>query len=124
MRSSIYVGAIALIAALGFIAGSPWPIILAAALAMPASTVAMPGYYLIYGLLSLVPGANPSSSSGSQVASPDGTVITTTIGDPAAWFTIATPVVGILALTVAATLNVLALRTLVARRRRQSVKSH
>jgi len=124
VRSSIYVVAIALIAAAGFIAGSPWPIVLAAVLALPASLVAMPGYYLIYGLLALVPGANPSSSSGSEVASPDGAVITATIGDPAAWFTVTTTVLGTLALGVAAALNVLALRALAARRRRQSVKSH
>jgi hypothetical protein len=125
MRSSIYVVAIALIAAAGFIVGSPWLIVLAAVLALPASIVAMPGYYFIYGLLALVPGANPASGSGSQVVAPDGTVISSSVtGQPATWFTIATAAIGVLALTIAACLNVLAVRALVAHRQGQSVKSH
>jgi hypothetical protein len=52
------------------------------------------------------------------MTSPDGTVISSAMtGAPAAWFTIITTCLGILALTVAAVLNVLILRALAARKR-------
>jgi hypothetical protein len=116
-RSLIYVVAVALIAAVGFTEESPWPILLAALLAIPASIVALPGYYVVYGVLALIPGANPSSSTGTETFAPDGNTLTSvTTGTPAAWFTITTHLLGILSLTVAALLNVLLLRALAARR--------
>jgi len=118
VRSSLYVVAVSLIAAGGFTDQSPWPILLAALLAVPASFVALPCYYLAYGLLALIPGANPSSSSGSATFAPDGRMLTSvSTGMPAAWFTITTFVLGILTLTVAAFVNVLLLRALAERRR-------
>jgi len=114
VRSSPYVVAVSLIAAVGFTEQSPWPILLA----VPASVVALPCYYLAYGFLALIPGAKPSSSSGSATFAPDGHMLTSvSTGMPAAWFTITTFVLGILTLTVAAFLNVLLLRALAARRR-------
>lgn len=109
--------AVALIAAAGFTQQSPWPILLAALLAFPASMVAVPCYYFAYGVLALVPGANPSSSSGFETVAADGTITSVVTGMPAGWFTITTFVLGILALTVAAIVNVLLLRTLAARKR-------
>ena len=118
VRSFLYVVAVLLIAAVGFAEQSPGPILFAALLAVPASIVALPCYYLAYGFLALVPGANPSSNSGSATFAPDGRMLTSvTTGMPAAWFTIITLVLGILALTVAAFANVLLLRALAARRR-------
>jgi len=118
VKSSLYVVAVALIAAVGFTKQSPWAILLATLLAVPASLVAVPCYYLAYGFLALIPGANPSSSSGSATFAPDGRMLTSvSTGMPAAWFTIATSVLGILALAVAASVNVLLLRALAARRR-------
>jgi hypothetical protein len=49
VRSSLYVVAVLLIAAVGFTDQAPWPILLAALLAVPASFVALPCYYLAYG---------------------------------------------------------------------------
>ncbi len=119
VRSVAYIVTVALLAALGFAEQTPWPILVAALLAVPASIVAVPCYYVAYGLLALVPGANPSSSSGSGTVAPDGRVLTTvSSGAPAAWFTIATIILGILALTLAALVNVLLLQLLAARRRR------
>lgn len=118
VRSSLYVVAVALIAAVGFNEQSPWPILLAALLAVPSSIVALPLYYLAYGFLALIPGANPSSSSGFATFAPDGSMLTSiSTGMPAAWFTITTFILGILALTVAALVNVLLLRALAARSR-------
>jgi len=118
VRSSLYVVAVALITAVGFTEQSAWPILFAALLAVPASIVAVPCYYLAYGFLALIPGANPSSNSGSATFAPDGRMLTTvSTGMPAAWFTITTFVLGVLALTVAAFVNVLLLRALAARRR-------
>lgn len=114
-----YIVTVTLLAAVGFAGQTPWPILVAALLAVPASVVAVPCYYLAYGLLALVPGANPSSSSGSGTVAPDGSVLTSVnSGAPAAWFTIATIALGILALALAALINVLVLQSLAARRRR------
>jgi hypothetical protein len=124
LRSSLYVGAAALFAVLGFIGKSPWPILLAALLTVPVSIAAVACYYLAYGLLALIPGANPSSSSGSATSAPDGRVLTSvSAGAPAAWFTITTSVLGILALAVAALVNVRLLRALAARRRSNAAKT-
>jgi hypothetical protein len=118
VRSSLYVVAVSSIAAVGFTEQSAWLILLAALLAVPTSIVAVPCYYLAYGLLALIPGANPSSNSGSVTFAPDGRLLTTvSAGMPAASFTITTFVLGILALTFAAFVNVLLLRALAARRR-------
>ena len=118
LRSATYVGVVALSATAGFIEESPWPILLAGLLTLPVSIVALPCYYLAYGFLALVPGANPSSNSGSGLTSADGTVISSVMtGAPAEWFTITTTCLGILTLTIAAVLNILILRSLVARKR-------
>ncbi|MGZ4610943.1 MAG: hypothetical protein ACXV4A_10200 [Actinomycetes bacterium] len=118
-RSLTYVLAVAVIAALGFARESPWLILGAGLLALPASMVALPCYYVAFGLLALIPGANPSSSTGSGTSAADGSTLVTT-GTPAAWFTLSTHVVGILALTVAALLDVVLVRALAARRHARS----
>jgi hypothetical protein len=107
---SVYVLVVAVLAALGFITDSTSPILISAMLSLPASLIALPGYYMAYGLLALVPGASPSASSSSSRSA-------STIGDPAAWFLLVTDVVGVLAFTSAALLNLLALRILTTRRR-------
>ena len=91
---------------------------LAALLAAPASIVTLPCYYIAYGVLALIPGANPSSNTRSETVAVDGRTLTSvSTGMPAAWFTITTFVLGILTLTVAAFVNVLLLRALAERRR-------
>ena len=116
-RSSTYLAAVAILATAGFVQGSPGPIVLAALLTLPASIVALPGYYLVYGLLALVTGANPSSSSGSgSGSSAGGSSTTVTTGDVATWFAVTTHVLGVLALTVAAAVNVLLVRAVMSRR--------
>jgi hypothetical protein len=99
----------------GFVSGSPVPIVLAAVLALPASIVAVPCYYLVYGVLATVTGANPSSSSGSG-SSAAGTSTTVTGDDTATWFDVTTHVLGVLALVVAAALNVLLVQAVLSRR--------
>jgi preprotein translocase subunit SecG len=109
------------LATAGFVSGSPGPIVLAALLALPASIVAVPCYYVVYGLLALVTGANSSSSSGSGSgsgsASAGGTSTTVTADDTATWFAVTTHVLGVLALVVAAALNVLLVQAVLSRRR-------
>ena len=118
-RSTTYLAAVAGLATAGFVSGSPAPIVLAAALTLPASIVAVPCYYLVYGLLALVTDANPSSSSGSGSGSSaaGGGSTTITTDDTATWFAVTTHVLGVLALVVAAALNVLLVRAVLARRR-------
>jgi hypothetical protein len=65
LGASIYTLLVAVTAAVGFTTQSASTILIAAGLALPASTLAVPGYYIMFGLLALVPGANPSNSSGS-----------------------------------------------------------
>lgn len=119
--STAYVLAVAVTTAIGFVVGSPVPILLAAAAALPASVVTMPLFYVVSGLLGLVPGANPSSSSGSGSSTAGGSVTTHETGTAADWYTITTHVVGVLALALAAAVNVLLVRRLLARRRGEAV---
>lgn len=112
-----YALTVAALATLGFTTESTPMILLAAFLALPSSGAAVPAYYVAYGLLAQVPGASPSSSTGSASCTPDGSCQTSTTGDAAAWFTFATDVLGILALTAAALLNVVVLRSLLAAHR-------
>lgn len=114
---SVYALGVAVVAAVGFFGDSTPTILLAAVLSLPASVIAIPGYYLTYGLLALVPGANPSESSGSGSCTGGGDCSVSTTGDLADWFQVTTDVVGVLALTCAALLNVLTLRILTTRRR-------
>ena len=114
--STAYVVAVGTLAAVGFIGQTTWPILLAGLLALPASLVATPGYYLAYGLLALLPGADASSSSGSGAGTADGTTASIT-SSGATWFVTTTQVMGILALVGAAILNVLLVRALSRRRR-------
>lgn len=119
-RSAAYVTTATWCATLGFIDGTTWPILLAAAISLPASIVTLPGYYVLYGLLATVPGADPSSSSGSGSVDTGGHLLSSvTTGTPAVWFTITTLVLGILALAVGAFANVQLTRVLAARRRRR-----
>ena len=101
-----YVLVVAVIATIGFTTGSTAAILLAGVLALPTSAAAIVGFYLAYGLLALVPGANPGSSSGSATCTPAGECHESSTGDLATWFVVATDVAGILLLTAAAVLNV------------------
>lgn len=114
---STYVLAVAVIATWGFTTESTVSILLAVLLALPTGAPALIGYYMAYGLLAQVPGANPSSSSGSAGCSADGVCHESSTGDAAVWLTHTTELLGILALTAAAVLNLVFLRILVARRR-------
>jgi hypothetical protein len=113
-----YAIGVAVIAAVGFAGDSTSAILVAAFLSLPASVIAIPGFYLAYGVLALVPGANPNESSGSGSCTKDGACSVSTTGDLAPWFQVTTDVLGVLALTCAALLNLLALRMLITRRRR------
>jgi hypothetical protein len=110
---------VAAIAAYGFITESTAAILLAGLLALPTSVPAVIGYYVVYGLLAQVSGANPDNSSGSMSCSSAGDCHGSVTGEPATWFVLATDMTGILALTVAAVVNV-ALVWLVIRPRRAS----
>ncbi len=114
-----YVLAVAAATTVGLVTGSPVPILLAAAATLPASLLSMPLFYLAYGLLALVPGANPSSASGSGSSTADGVVTSQTIGDPAAWFTATTHGAGVLLLAAGAVADVVMVRALAAGRRRR-----
>jgi hypothetical protein len=114
--ASAYVVTVAVTATAGFVGESTPVILLAALLSLPASVIALPAYYVAYGLLALVPGADPSASSSSSRFCGHGADCTT--GELAAWFQVTTAALGILALTCAALLNVLGLPVAAGRRRR------
>jgi hypothetical protein len=115
--ASIYVLAVAVLATLGFTVGSAAIILVTAFLTLPSSIVAVPGYYIAYGLLAQVPGANPSHSRGSASCDSHGVCDAVTTGDPASWFTLTTDVIGASALIAAGVLNLVLLRRVVASRR-------
>lgn len=114
-----YVLVVLVVASVGFLTGSTAAILVAALLAVPSSVAGVPAYYVAYGLLAQVPGANPSSSSGSATCPSSGECTTSTSGDLAGWFAVTTDMLGILALTAAALLNVLLLQALLAARRQR-----
>ncbi len=101
-----YVVTVAFLAAAGFIADSTLLIVGAALMALPASVTAMPGFYVAYGLLALIPGANPSRASGTSTCTVAGVCTSSSSGDPAQWFLLSADLLGIVALTAAAVLNV------------------
>jgi hypothetical protein len=112
VREVAYVLAVAGLAMWGFAADSTATILVAVAVALPAGAVALVGYYLAYGLLALVPGANPDVNSGSSCSS----CPVTETGDVAMWLTLSTDVIAVLLLMVAAVANVILFRLLVSRR--------
>ncbi len=111
-----YALTVGVLATLGFGAGSTVLIALAALVTLPSSALAVPAYYLAYGLLALVPGANPSISTGSETCSAAGDCTVTVTGQQAPWFVVASATIGILALLAAAVANLALLRRLTARR--------
>jgi hypothetical protein len=119
LLEAAYVLAVAGVAAWGFTADSTAAILAAVVLALPCGIPALVGYYVAYGLLALVPGANPSSGSGSGSCTAEGVCQQYTTGDLAPWFAHTADVVGILALNAAAAVNVMLLRLAVCRRRGQ-----
>jgi hypothetical protein len=120
LAQASYVLVVTVVATCGVVTGSTATIVVAALLALPSSVLAIVGYYLAYGLLALVPGANPSIATGSGSCGVGGACQETSTGDPPFWFTLTTEVGLVIALTAAALLNVVLLR-LVLRRRRRSV---
>lgn len=108
--ATAYVVVVATVATVGFTTGSTAAILLAATLSLPASVPAMIGFYLVYGLLAQLPGANPDSSSGSMSCTAAGDCTDSSSGDLATWFVVVTDGIGILGLTVAAVLNVVLVR--------------
>jgi hypothetical protein len=110
LPEATYVLTIAGVATWGFVTDSTVAILGAVALSLPAGLPALVGYYLAYGFLALVPGANPDTGTGSASCSPDGTCQGSSTGDLAPWFVHATDVIGVLALTAGALLNVALLR--------------
>jgi hypothetical protein len=121
-RETAYVVVVLMVAAAGFGSGTPWLILLSIGLALPAGLAALVAYYLAYGLLALVPGANASTSSGSGGVSADGTVVSSTSSsDLATWFAVLTPVLAVLLVAVAAWVNVLGYRSFMKTRRRPAV---
>ena len=115
-----YVLGVAAVTTVGFTMASTSLLLLAAVVTLPSSAIAVPAFYVVVGVLGLVPGANPSHSTGSGSCAPSRDCQVSTTGDPASWFVFATEVVGILALAAGALLNVVLLRALIAARRTKS----
>lgn len=118
-----YVGTVAAIAAVGFSTDSTGAILLAGLLALPTSVPAAIAYYVGYGLLAQLPGANPDSASGSMSCSAAGQCQDSSTGGLATWFAFTADVVGIAALVVSAALNVVLLRTVIRGRRAASART-
>jgi hypothetical protein len=111
-----YLLAVAGLATWGFATGSTATILFTVLLALPTGPSAVVGYYVAYGLLAQVPGANPDTNTGSGACSPSGACQVSTTGDPAMWFTLSADVIAVLLLTAAAVVNVVLFRLVVSRR--------
>jgi hypothetical protein len=111
---------VAAVAAWGFYTDSTATILFAVLLALPAGGPALVGYYIVDGLLAGVSGANPDVARSSGRCTPSGGCTSITIGEPAEWFLHTMDLVGVLALTTAAVLNVVLLRKLNAMPRNRS----
>jgi hypothetical protein len=108
--------AVAALSTWGFASGSTVTILLTALLASPAGPAALVVYYLTYGVLALVPGANPDMNSGSATCSAGGTCQVSESGDLATWFGVSTVVIAVLLLVAAAVANVALFRLVISRR--------
>jgi len=106
IASGAYVVVVGGLATLGVVLDSTGAILLAGLITLPTSVAAVIGYYVVYGLLAQVPGANPDSASGSASCTPNGECHGSSTGDLATWFALTTDLVGILALVVSALVNV------------------
>ena len=118
LAAGAYVATVLGLAAAGFATGSAAGVLVAAALSLPLSIPGLAGFYAAYGLLALVPGANPSTSSGTASCTADGVCTSSSVGDPATWFVVTTDVLGVAALVAAAAANVLLVRLVLRRPRR------
>lgn len=110
-----YVAAVGGLAAVGFGSGSTPLILVAIVVTLPGAIALVPAYYVCFGLLALVPGANPSESTGGASCSAAGRCAEWTSGGEAAWFVVVTDVLGVVALVVAAVLDVWLWRAVVGR---------
>ena len=93
------------------------------ALALPSGLAGLVAFYAAYGLLALVPGANPDASSSSGSCAPSGACQWSSTGDLASWFQFTTDAIGVFALTTAAITNVLVAHWLLTRSRRTPSRS-
>ncbi|GAB3594339.1 hypothetical protein GCM10027446_18010 [Angustibacter peucedani] len=116
---AVYVLLVGALAVGWLVTASPGFYLAAAALTLPASVVAVPAFYVGYGLLALVPGASPSSSSGSGFGVTGGgeQVVMNPEDVPAVWFQPTVLALGVALLLLAAVVDVLLVRRLRARRR-------
>lgn len=117
LAETLYALTVAVLASIGFTTASTPIIVLSALLSLPSSILAVPAYYVAYGLVALVPGANSSSNTGSGSCTPNGDCVTSSTEALAAWFAFTSEITGVLALIAAALVNVAVLRRLNARRR-------
>jgi hypothetical protein len=113
-----YIAAVTVLAAVGFAAGRPLLIGVAAIVTLPVSIVAVPAFYVLAGLLGLVPGANPSHASGSGSAGPHGKVVVTQTGEPASWYLVSLDVLGVAVFAAAAVAMMVLLDVVIRWRRR------
>jgi hypothetical protein len=109
LLEAAYMLAVAGLGASGFVTGTTALILAATVLALPTGVVALVGYYLVYGLLALVPGANPDTNQGFSCSAATLCPGDET-GELASWFVLSGVVIGVLLLTVAAACNVALLR--------------
>ena len=105
--AAAYVATVAGLAGAGFANDSTVAILLGVALTLPFGAIALIGFYLAYGILAQVPGANPDVGRGGSHCDGAGVCTTWSTGDLAPWFQFTTDAIGVGLLTVAAIANLL-----------------
>jgi hypothetical protein len=85
LAEAAYVLCVTAVAAYGFYSESTAQILLAVLLALPMGGPALVGYYMVYGLLAGVSGANPDVARSGGRCTPNGGCESFTTGETAEW---------------------------------------
>ena len=123
VAEAAYVLCVAAVAAWGFYTDSTATILLAVLLALPMGGPALVGYYVAYGLVAGVSGANPDVARSGGAVHAQRWLRVLHHGRAGGWFLHTMDVIGVLALAAAAVLNVILLRS-THRETSQSQRSH
>jgi len=109
---TVYVLCVTAVAVWGFYTDTTATILLAVLVSLPMGGPALVGYYMAYGVLAGVSGANPDTVRSHGRCTPSGGCESFTTGETPEWFLHTMDIIGVVAFVAAAVLNVVLLRML------------
>jgi len=105
-----YAAVVAVLAAIGVIGQTPWPLLAAVALTLPVGGAALVLYYLAYGLIVTATHAGPIASISYSAVRADGTIATVAVDGRPTWFTVVSGVLAVALFTAVAIGNAALIR--------------